>query len=97
MQQLYDNSKIMNLEVTPYIKACLDNLKMLTTSPLLMLEISEDAYGATLDRETDDMMCSLINCKCNESEKDDLNVIFHQQKLCRHLQLLSTTCLQNRP
>ena len=21
------------------------------------------------------MMCSLINCECNESEKDDLNVI----------------------
>ena len=37
MQQLYDNSKITNLEVTPYIKTCLDNLKMLTRSPLLML------------------------------------------------------------
>ena len=123
MQQLYDNSKITNLEVTPYIKTCLDNLKMLTRSPLLMLEVSEDAFGATLDRETDDVMCSLINCECNESEKDDLNVILskilagmiliiekqlneyiqgpfqivHQQKVCRHLQLLSTTCLQNRP
>ena len=58
-------------------------------------------------------MCSLINCECNESEKNDLNAIlskllagmilvidkqlnkyiqgpfqiFHQQKLCRHLQL----------
>ena len=61
MQQLYDNSKITNLEVTPYIKTCLDNLKMLTRSPLLMLEISEDA---SLDRETDDVMCSLINCEC---------------------------------
>ena len=49
MQQLYDNSKITNLEVTLYIKNCLDNLKMLTRSPLLMLEISEDAFGATLD------------------------------------------------
>ena len=48
---------------------------MLTRSPLLMLEISEDAFGATLDRETDDVMCSLINCECNESEKDYLNVI----------------------
>ena len=43
MQQLYDNSKITNLEVNPYIKTCLDNLKILTGSPLLMLEISEDA------------------------------------------------------
>ena len=70
MQQLYDNSKITNLEVAPYIKTSLDNLKILTRSPLLMLEISEDAFGATLDRETDDVMCSLINC-----EKDYLNVI----------------------
>ena len=76
MQQFNDNSKITNLEVTPCIKTCLDNLKLLTRSPLLMLEISEDAFGATLDRETDDVMCSLINCECNESEKDDLNVIF---------------------
>ena len=53
---------------------------MLTRSPLLMLEISEDAFGATLDRETDDVMCSLINCECNEShaEKEDLNVILSQ-------------------
>ena len=51
------------------LKTCLDNLKMLTRSPLLMLEISEDAFGATLDRETDDVMRSLINCECNESEK----------------------------
>ena len=78
MQQLYDNSKITNLEVTPYIKTCLDNLKMLTRSPLLMLEIPEDAFGATLDRGTDDVMCSLINCECNESEKEDLNVILSQ-------------------
>ena len=46
------------------LKTCLD--KMLTRSPLLMLEISEDAFGATLDRETDDVMCSLINCECND-------------------------------
>ena len=78
MQQLYDNSKITNLEVTLYIKICLDNLKMFARSPLLMLEISEDAFGATLDRETADVICSLINCECNESEKDDLNVNFWQ-------------------
>ena len=111
MQQLCDDSKITNLEVTPYIKTCLDNLKMLTRSPLLMLEISEDAFGATLDRETDDVMCSLINCEMNvillqllagiilviekqlnEYIQDPFQ-IFLQQKLCRHIQLLSTTCL----
>ena len=42
----------MNLEVTPYIKSCLNNLKMLTRSPLLVLVISEDVFGAALVRET---------------------------------------------
>ena len=30
-------------------------------------------FGATLDRETDDVMCNLIKNKCNESEKNNLN------------------------
>ena len=75
IQQLYDCSTITNLEVTPYINTCLNNLKKLTTLPLLMLEVSEDVFGATLDRETDDVMCSLIKHECNESEKDILNDI----------------------
>ena len=32
-------------------------------------------YQQLIEIETDDVMCSLINCECNESEKDDLNVI----------------------
>ena len=43
MQQLYDNSKSRTLKLLhTLIKTCLDNMKMLTRSPLLMLEISED-------------------------------------------------------
>ena len=65
MQQIYDNSKITNLEVTPYIKICLNNLKRVTTTYARNIRRCVWCY---IDREIDDVMCSLINCECNESE-----------------------------
>ena len=62
MQKLYANQKITNLaDSIPYVKTCLQNLYLLRNCPQLVFEVKNDAFGISLDEDSDEVQHRLRN------------------------------------